>query len=509
MIMNFDTVFTIKKEHSKEDFLRKVLISLAGSTDSAIDVVHASFGEVKESYKEVLACTANVEVDYTASIGYDRIEEYYVKEQKRDSATGRTYYEDVKKTRKVTDWHPHSGHQSGTPTKAVFNYSESSYNLLNIAIDSIRTAKKDSIIEDGEATVNLSSLETAKTNCRQDVIYSIKFPGDHHKDERYSSTEEVTDLVCYIVPFYEVSFTYKGKKYSARGFACGSSIKLLLEIPKSNVNVVALATNDTKKSRDIMKASWITFAGLFVLSCILVATKVYWFWIFPLIGLITSTILHVKSNNAYLNRLRELTENNIVLKKKELEKVLSSKGYKPLKPSEFDVTKKSAKFVNGHARKGPKVPTILCSIALVILIIVSFTISKKTKYNELHSAEQFDFKITQKTVNYDPYADYYINGCYYIKLTCEISAEDIGAKYASFKIYVYEYGQQIGYINSTLDDMKLEKGETGKYVITISDNQPKKGEFFDKLYNSNLSDLVFEFEIQGLQFDDGDYLTKY
>ncbi len=506
--MQFDNVYTIEKEHSKKDFLRKVLIELASSSDTAADVVNANFGEVKESTKEILVCSAHVETDYSASVGYDRKEEYYVKEKKKDYSTGREYYVDVKKTRTVTDWTPFSGHTSGDVTRAVLNDNTGrNLTLENLAIDAIKTAKSEHVSEVGNAEVNLSSLDSAKQSCKFAVECSAKFPGDHHKSESYSSNIEVTNLGCFIVPFYEVVFTYKGKKYHACGFACGSSIKLIVEFPKSNINVVAIATNDTAKSRKTMQFCWIAFAALFVLSCIMLAVKICWTWVFPVAMLILSIIMHVKSDNAYTNRLIDLTTNNVSHKKKELEKALIKGGYKSLSTSEFDVNKKSSAFVKDNTRKGPKVPAILCSIALVILIIVSLVVGKQAKYNKLHSAEQFDFAVVSKTEEYDQDAYYYSNGCYYIHLTYEISAEDIGAKSVSLKVYVYEDEQQIGYITSSLDNMNLSKGQTEKYTVTLSESQLDRNDFFKKLYNAELTNLRFDFEVQGITFDDGKYHT--
>ena len=144
---DFEQVYTVERELSKDQFMREVLVKLASHYDTPNDVCNASFGEITESIKEVIVCSAHVESDYSASIGYDRVEEYWDKEKKFDHNGGH-YYVDVKKTRTVTDWHPHSGHIAGDATCAAFNEDEHGY-----AMDEheriapiLRAIKEESII---------------------------------------------------------------------------------------------------------------------------------------------------------------------------------------------------------------------------------------------------------------------------------------------------------------------------------------------------------------------------
>ena len=148
--MEFDAVFTVKKETSKEEFLRKLLIELASSSKTPTDVVNAKFGEVEESVREAIVCSAHVEMDYSASIGYDRVETYWTKEKRYNSSTKQYYYVDVEKTRTVTDWQPFSSHISGDKTAAAFNESYS-----GIYDNDIIIIKQQSVANNGEIVVAL------------------------------------------------------------------------------------------------------------------------------------------------------------------------------------------------------------------------------------------------------------------------------------------------------------------------------------------------------------------
>ena len=72
--MEFDAVFTVKKEVEKDSFLRKLLINLGTNADTPVDVVNAKIGDAQESIKEIIVCTAKVSGICNASVGYDRQE---------------------------------------------------------------------------------------------------------------------------------------------------------------------------------------------------------------------------------------------------------------------------------------------------------------------------------------------------------------------------------------------------------------------------------------------------
>lgn len=506
--MNFDRVFTVKKEISKEEFLRKVLVTLASSGDTPVDVVKAQFGEVSERIREVIVCSAHVETDYSASIGYDRIEEYWDKERKKDS-NGNYYYVDVKKTRTVTDWQPHSGHTSGDAVNAAFNEEGAWSEKNDLMLKAIRTVKDENIVEKGTAIVAKEGLDEAKTKCGWDIHFSISYPGDHHKDERYSDDITVKTLECYKLPYYDVEFTYGGKKYHACGFACGE-IEVSTEFPENDVNIVYKAAQDTAGARKGMKIGWIAFGVLFAFAIIMDIVGVYWTWAFTIVGLVLAIVLHVRSDKKYKARLRELKEDNVKIKKTELDSALKKYGYSPLTKAEledFNAEKASEDFAYDNKRKGPKVPAILCSIATVILIIVSCVVGSKAKSNALHSPDQFTISITNKSQEYKSNVSPYTNGCYYVYFTYQVTAKDIGADYMSVKTTVYKNGSNLGYITTNLNSMNLDAGSTKTYKVTLQDNQPEinGNTFFITLYNGTLSDFTFSHEITSINFPDGNY----
>ena len=333
--MKFRAVYAVEKEHSKEEFLRTLLIKLASHRDAPNDICNATFGEVKESVKEVILCDAHVESDYSASVGYDRQEEYWDKETKYKD--GRSYTVDVKKTRTVTDWKPHSGHMSGDAVCAAFNENpaRAGYNEHYRIVEVITTIKNKTIVENSDVQVTVGGLETVKRNCAIRVESGIKYPGDHHKDERTYSDVTVKELECYILPYYEVEFTYDGKEYHASGFACGEP-NAESELPPNNVDIYGTVNKELKPLKISRLASWIATPVLFVLAIVIAAlTYSSWTIVFPLITLaaaITLTVLHKKKRDA---RLAVLRSENMSQKLDNLKTALSSKAYAELTSEEL------------------------------------------------------------------------------------------------------------------------------------------------------------------------------
>lgn len=384
--MNFDRVVTVKPEHSKDEFLRAARIKLASNIETPIDIVKVDLGEVKESIKEIIICHAHVESNYTASIGYDRQEEYKTTEsrylhegdwytyrsvQKRAN-NGGYYTVDVVKTRTVTDWQPYSGHIGGNVTCVAMNggekYSESQL------IDVLKTTKDESVIEEGEAEVSDIGMKEVKTNCRRAIESEIVFPGDHYKDVHSDATTDVEKLECWKLPYYEVEYTYNWKKYKISTYACGD-LEIEAECPPNDSNIADVAAEETKSYKTGMIIGWALFGIFFILSFILMASvDFYWMWIPTTVVFGIAIAVHNLNNKKFFERIRELTEDNIILKRNELEKVLAQKGYEKLNSSElklFDAESKGASYAESNKRKNTKLPIVICSIAMIILIIVS------------------------------------------------------------------------------------------------------------------------------------------
>jgi hypothetical protein len=508
--MEFDAVFTVKKETSKEEFIRELLIELASSSKTPADVVKAKFGEVEESVREAIVCSAHVEMDYSASIGYDRQETYWTKEKKYNSSTKQYYYVDVEKTRTVTDWRPFSSHISGDKTACAFN-EEYALMTNDLIVDVIKSTQDSSIVAKGEATLTYAGLEEAKKACARFLEYEIDYPGDHHKDTKTNADVTVEIISCYKLPYYTVEFTYEGKKYTASGFACGRP-NIRAELPPNDVNIEEKVNKKTAKSKKLKSGLWFGFIGAFIFACVMCGVGAPWLCILPIGVLAAAIYFHIKYNKEYQETLTSLTTGVTVAKKTALDEALKTHSFEKLTKSEDEAFYAKAasdnnKFESSHKPKGVKARAIWAGIATVILVIVCIVTGVNQANAKLHSPNHLELEVVAKSEEYKSNVSHYINGCYFIYFDYEITSKKLGISDMSIITYVYDKntGKELGYITTSLSGMNLDEGGTKTYTVELKENQPEKNNFFSTLYEMDFEDLEFKCEYDYIHFEDGEY----
>ena len=110
------TYTAVKKEFNEVDFLRKAYLTISANASTPEDVLSSKFSKVQSTHENYLILDGDANINFTATIGYDRKEEY----TEYNSSTGKF----DKKTRTVTDWQAYSGAYSGNYVRAVKNANE-------------------------------------------------------------------------------------------------------------------------------------------------------------------------------------------------------------------------------------------------------------------------------------------------------------------------------------------------------------------------------------------------
>lgn len=502
--MKFQAVFTVKKEIEKEAFLRQLLINLGTHAQTPVDIAdEVEFGEVRESIREVILCSAKVSGTCTASIGYDRKEPYTDYETYREKI-GDSYVtrqRAVTKYRTVTDWQPFQTNYSGEATCAVDN-ADACVSDMDDITRALKTASKDSILLEGEATVNPNGLSRAIRCCEIEVqVMGTKFPGDRHKQERYQSTSKVETLCCYKLPFYEVTFTYEGEKYTASGFACGR-LCVNNEVPKKAVDTEAEAKRMTKDLEKSSKIAWVSCFGALAVSALACwLLKFCWLWPVAIATLIYAFIANKKYNNEYEKVAGMVSEDLASAKIEALKEALAKYGYKGLSGTEGFKTE----IASSASPKPPKSFTgkvVLCAILSVVVMISSFVVNDKN----LHSDKQVKVCVVDKETEYDPNVHSYTNGCYYIRLDFEVEAKRTDVEDVELKVYISDKsGDELGFVRASLSDIHVKAGDKKTVTVSLEENQPERNEFFTSLYNADFSELKFRYEIGSVRFTDGKY----
>lgn len=505
--MNFDAVFTVKKEFSKDDFLRELIIELGTKNNTPVDVVDADFKDVRESVREVIVCSAQVEGTCTASVGYDRQEPYTDYETYREKV-GDSYVtrqRAVTKYRTVTDWQIFRTQYAGEATCAAYNSDEFGYDDSGI-VSAIKSAKNDSIVGKGEATVNLTGLARAIATCESQVEWgSVTFPGDRHKDVNYNSNSDVQSLSCYKLPYYEVVYTYNGKDYTACCFACGN-INIRTETPPKDIDITAVVQEKTENLEKAKKRSWTLFTvSLIVAAVLCIALKFAWLFPIPIVLLLKAK----KDSEAYSKEYKacsdSLSKNVADSKIAALKVALEKHGYEPMSKDLSDSLENCSVPGAKELRSIKGRVTWSWVLAIILTIVSVFTINSAHQEN-LHSPKQLEISVVNKEVEYDPDASPYINGCYYIHYDYEIEAKKTGINYLEFKLRVKDKkGNEVGFITSSISDLNLDAGDEKVVTLTLEENQPEKNEFFSELYNADFNDYKYEIEIGSIQFTDGKY----
>ena len=259
MIMEFSKVYKVNKTVSEKEFLREVLVGLSNDPATPVDIMTAKFGEVREATEEFFSITVDVDVNYSGSVGYDRQETYTTQDNKRLEAGDRyylkgvmktapedgSYWCDVEKTRTVTDWQSHSGcdHFSVGVPQINSSVEDDAFSSLFGKIIKYTSEIYGDEVETSTATLNKDAERRAVAVAEDDALYSVKWPGDHQKDQHYTFKSETSNPRCYICPYYIVDYEYKGKKYIAKGFAFGNAN----EIHEAPVGAVEVASEDSLK----------------------------------------------------------------------------------------------------------------------------------------------------------------------------------------------------------------------------------------------------------------------
>ena len=299
--MKFDSVYKVQKEFSTDAFLRQTLIALGVNKDTPIDVVDVCFGEVREGTKEVMLCTANVEGECVASVGYDRKEPYidYETYQEKVGGTYVTRKRQVTKYKTVTDWHPYSSRYSGKSMCAAYNTEEDNSDDGRI-VKALTSLKEESISAGEETAVIGAAFNAVVKSCEKQVERKeTNFPGSHVKDKKYHSKATVESLICFKLPYYEVTYTYKGEEYTVEGFACGI-ITPACEHPSIDIDVTKIVQEQTKDLAAKEKLLWYSFTGSVLLSVVmLIVAKFGWVWPVSVVCLILAMMVSKRYRKEY------------------------------------------------------------------------------------------------------------------------------------------------------------------------------------------------------------------
>jgi len=306
-----DNVIKISKEHEQKGFLREIAISLSQQKETPTDILKSQFKSIDEFEKEYICVEADVDLNYSCTIGYDKEVSYYENGNK--------------KTKTVTDWQPFCGTYQSEESIIVGNGNDQEeYRNRYAVVELLKSCKQESVKDtDDRMTINANALEDAKGDCIASSFYSIRLPGDRQKDKEYSGRVDVKKVTGIIVPQYATSYSYQEKEYAVNGFASGD-----MQIEMDYPSIAEDVNKEAKK-----KAAPFKWAGLGALALGVILNiidmNLCWIGYVPALGLcITYFIMKNKASNSIFSLKKEK-------KKEELIAFLQKNQLKPLTEEEL------------------------------------------------------------------------------------------------------------------------------------------------------------------------------
>lgn len=342
--------YSILPVQTKDEFLRATLIKFAQDENVDPKILESNFS-VEQFEKKFYLFNGNVESSYTCAIGNNRTENYVEMEKKQKlikqpdgSSKWEWVTEPVNKTRTVTDWSPFANTAKGT-AKAVVTESGAWIEECNLVNSLISAREKKEEIDDNE--ILSSVISGGQDEVADEFASSIKrkLPGDTYKDFSNSSTVEITEVESYVVPYYAISYDYKGKKRSFEQCACSKDFSLVLDDDEQkkleyiplDTKEVAKEDKSVKKLTKIRNISWI--AGIILSGVFMIVPVVGFFLGMGAIAVpVVFTIKRVKAYNSVKTELdikEEKKKQNILNEKHKvvfevLKKVFANRKLKEI-----------------------------------------------------------------------------------------------------------------------------------------------------------------------------------
>ncbi len=331
--MEISNKFSAKKQTYEEDFSREIYLLLAMDRETPVDVFNGKLVDVKCERIPYVIVTADIHVDITCSVGYDRVEEYWDKERQSDGG-----YKSVKKTRYITDWTPYSMSNEGEYMVCVPNgphdddldvVLEESLAIRKRASSFVPLSYRDSEYDNLE--LNAHSIDTAINACGYSCCLDAPIPGDRKKDVSYTTKYEIKNIDCAVIPKHRAKFEYKEGSYEAQGYACGDIDASMPARPNDTADVKKAAGKQAKPFLYVIPVGIVVWLVGFILNFV-----GYPQFMTPAIG-IAILIIGISLSAYFIRKkqnINKMTAERQIIKSKALNELLLKRGLRPLDESE-------------------------------------------------------------------------------------------------------------------------------------------------------------------------------
>lgn len=330
--------YTVENVTDPVSFTRNAYIKLASDADVPADIFQSEFQPATCEYDHFLAVNDNVEVTYSASVGYDR----EVTRSVYNRSTGK--YED--KTETVTEWEPFSGTFKSEQTGIAVLKTSGPRRVQAERFSALLQSRPHFVpAEEGDlpespVVPSKSDYKSARGEAENAAIAlcGANLPGERQKDFKASCVSDIKDSLVAVIPDRILRFSYNGKNCEVRGFACG------------NETCAADVPSDKKNVREYMKNRFspVKTAAIVIYTMCIIISLVSLFIplerepeIFVKIGLLLPlAVICIGYYVFYKLFFRHAVKNYAKIfraqKSKALQKFLAQKGLAPLTEEEIN-----------------------------------------------------------------------------------------------------------------------------------------------------------------------------
>ncbi len=295
-----------KSDMTKEKFERGTYVEIYSAINAPEEINNITLSEPVVETHYLVKQTTHYDLEYSMEAGYDREEQYIVQEKKYDATLKKDVVKNVVKTRKVTDWRPHSASAGNVEGETAYgllhidNWTDIGDRDKNITkqyagFDDINASgtiqrfkeEREATEEEKAKCVPLSDkkyMDYANIGANNSVFERHlrgQLPGD--KVRNFSAKWEATNMnaTVYVVDKYKLAFVCEGEKCFARQYVtseipevyCSKVYKddVIADIDEKEKNHLE---NDSEyqKLNKICKYAFIGDAALLILACALMGS---------------------------------------------------------------------------------------------------------------------------------------------------------------------------------------------------------------------------------------------
>ncbi len=326
--------YVMKTNYDEAEFKRKALINLAAIKDTPTNILESKFKEIYINYPQFMVCAIHVDGSYSASIGYDRVEQYEDYEQKWDSDLKMWVKRRVIKERTVTDWQPYNGNVSTDATlsigiKGTFANNEESYFddlIAGCDLDADAIKFEDSGLEMQFATPSPVATATIIHKAKERAKNQIHFPGKHIKDIRTNFSHRIISTKYCIVPEYVMPYEKNGTEYEACSFA--TRFGLMGNFPSVENGVTAVTNKQSRKYGMISILLSLLSMGL-AIAFPFILMNVYGVWL-GIISMTPSIVGYVVYKKLWAKKEKTIYQSLLDEKLDQVENYLAKNNMAPL-----------------------------------------------------------------------------------------------------------------------------------------------------------------------------------